>query len=388
MQGVGLSLAPVTIAAARDHLPAIRAPAVIGLISVAAASAAGAGYPISGLIATDVGIHAAFFFGALISGIALVAGLILIPVSRRSTHERMDITGALTVAAGLIALLLAIGQGARWGWTSGPILGLFAASAVIFASWVRQQLRREEPLIDVRQLRVRAVMSADLAAIMLGLALYMFLTLVTELVQEPRTLGYGLGASTLTAGLCLVPFSICSLVCSRTNGFVLKRLSSSSVLIGGSLIMAGAGAFFAVLHHSVWQAFVTMGVIGIGFGFTFATIPGLIARAVARDATGAAMGLYQVIRTIGFALGSAVAASILAGNLIPGTTQVTERGYVTALWIGAAICVVSAAASWLLTPRQKTISPRALAESKRGRLAVDDAELATAGLIGIEGEPE
>ncbi len=46
------------------------------------------------------------------------------------------------------------------------------------------------------------------------------------------------------------------------------------------------------------------------------------------------MGLYQVIRYIGFSLGSALAASILAANIARGSTQVTERGYVTALWVG------------------------------------------------------
>ena len=263
---------------------------------------------------------------------------------------------------------------------------LFVAAAVILAAWVRLQLRREAPLVDLRQLRVRAVLTADLAAIVLGVAMYMFLTLVTEFVQEPATLSYGLGASTLVAGLCLVPFSVMSLLASRTTGSITHRLSASIVLVGGSLIIAAAGAFFALLHSGVWQAFVTMGVIGIGFGYTFAAIPGLIVRAVPSGETGSAMGLYQVIRYIGFSLGSALAASILAGNIARGSTQVTERGYVTALWVGTAICALSAGVSWLFSRNQAAISPQALSESERERLAVEDAELATAGLVGVEAE--
>jgi hypothetical protein len=93
-----------------------------------------------------------------------------------------------------------------------------------------------------------------------------------------------------------------------------------------------------------------------------------------------------VIRYVGFSIGSALTASILAGNIARGSTQVTERGYVTALWVGTAICAASAGASWLLSVRQAPISPQALAESERERLAIEDAELATAGLVGVEAE--
>jgi predicted MFS family arabinose efflux permease len=323
-----------------------------------------------------------------VSAIALVAAARVIPSSRKSGTAMLDVSGGLVIAAGLVALLLAIGQGQQWGWRSASVVGLFVAAAIILVVWVRLQLRRDAPLVDLRQLRVRAVLTADLAAIVLGLALYMFLTLVTEFVQEPRALSYGLGASTLVAGLCLVPFSVMSLLASRTTGVVAKRLSASTVLVVGSLIIAGAGAFFALLHGAVWEAFVAMGVIGIGFGYTFAAIPGLITRAVPARETGSAMGLYQVIRYIGFSLGSALAASILAGNTDHGGRQVTERGYVVALWVGTAVCALSAAASWVLSRGEQSTSPHALSTPDRERLALEDAELASAGLVGIEAEQQ
>src|ERR1700722_17653073 len=56
MQGVGLGLGPVAMAVARQHLPAERTAGVIGLLSVAGAATVGAGYPLSGLIATDLSV--------------------------------------------------------------------------------------------------------------------------------------------------------------------------------------------------------------------------------------------------------------------------------------------------------------------------------------------
>jgi MFS family permease len=156
------------------------------------------------------------------------------------------------------------------------------------------------------------------------------------------------------------------------------------VLVCGSLVIAAAGAFFALLHGALWEAFVAMGVIGVGFGYTFAAIPGMIARAVPSGETGSAMGLYQVIRSVGFSLGSALAASILAGATVG--SDLAERGYVTALWVGTAACVISAAASWLLSRGVDGTSPGAMSASEREAMVVEDAELASAGLVGIEAE--
>jgi MFS family permease len=385
MQGIGLGIAPVTMAAARDHLPREQGQAVIGLLSVSAAAAVGAGYPISGLIASQIDVHAAFFFGGVMTAVALVAAVRVIPPSRTSRATPLDVPGAVVIAAGLVALLVAIGQGQHWGWGSTTTIALFVIAIVILASWVGLELARDAPLVDLRQLRHRAVLTADLAAIVLGIAMYMFLTLVTEFVQVPQSLSYGIGASSLVAGLCLVPFSVMSVAASRATVWITRRTSPSAVLVSGSAIIAGAGAFFALFHDALWQAFVAMGVIGIGFGGTFAAIPGIITSAVPRHDTGSAMGLYQVIRYIGFSVGSAVAATILAGNTLPSGNQIAERGYVVALWVGTAVCGISAATSWLLSYRVggRRQSPP---DTAGRRVALDDAELSSAGLVGVESD--
>jgi MFS family permease len=379
MQGVGLGLAPITMAAARDHLPAERSPAVIGILSVTGAAGVGAGYPISGLIAQDFGVHGAFLFGGIMSALALAAALAAIPSSRQSRSVPLDVGGAVVIAVWLVALLLAIGQGEAWGWTSPAVLGLFAAAAVIAGLWVRMQLRRPSPLVDLRQLRHPAVLTANFAAIVLGIALYMFLTLVTEFVQMPEDSGYGFGASTLAAGLCLLPFSLTSLAASRTVDPLTRRVGARAVLVGGSLTISAAGAFFALVHGALWEALVMMGVVGIGFGLTFAAIPGLIARAVPDEDIGSALGFYQVIRSIGFSVGSALVASILLAHTPAGTVTPDEQGFLTALWIGVGVCALAALVPGLVGRAGLAPGPP---RPRQDHLLRDDAELASAGLVG------
>jgi MFS family permease len=204
---------------------------------------------------------------------------------------------------------------------------------------------------------------------------------VTAFVQEPMGTGYGFGSSTLVAGLILVPFSVTGLLASRTMGPVMRRSGATAVLIGGSLTITAAGVFFALLHGALWEAFVTMGVIGVGFGYTFAAIPGLVTRAVPGEETGSAMGFYQVVRAIGFSIGSALAASILAGQTVGG--QPAEQGYVTALWLGSGVCAIAAVSSWALS-RGGGMSAATTRDAELERLAMESAELGVAGVMGVE----
>ena len=57
-----------------------------------------------------------------------------------------------------------------------------------------------------------------------------------------------------------------------------------------------------------------MAVAGLGVGAAFAAFPALIISAVPQHETGSAMSLNQVLRYIGFAVGSALTATVLAAS--------------------------------------------------------------------------
>ena len=84
--------------------------------------------------------------------------------------------------------------------------------------------------------------------------MYMFLTGVTGFVQAPSELGFGFGASSLVAGLCLVPFSVSSLLGSRRCGRLAPAGRLPRVLAGGTSMVAAGGVFFALGHTALWSA--------------------------------------------------------------------------------------------------------------------------------------
>jgi predicted MFS family arabinose efflux permease len=380
MQGVGLGLVPLGMATARDAVPPERVAGTIGLLSVAGAVGVGAGYPISGLLA-GIDLSAAFWFGAAVAAIALALAFVFVESTAGRRSAKLDLLGAALLGIGLSALLIAIAEGSGWGWGAPQTVLLFAAAVVFLGIWTVQQLRTSEPLIDLRLARHPAVMTADVCATVLGVALYIYLSGVSEFVQAPSGGGYGFSASVVVAGLCLVPFSVVGILGSRLLPPMTRLVGPRNLLPIGCLTVAAGGVVFALFDDHLWGAFAMMAVLGLGYGLTYAAIPGMIVRAVPENETGSATGLYQVVRYIGFSVGSALVASVLASETPAGSLLPRLAGYTTIIWIGIAIGVLAAVLAWFLPGKGagRGREPDA-AELRREE---EEGGLASAGLPGV-----
>lgn len=349
LQGVGLGLVPLTMATARDALPRDRVVPMVALLSVCVAAGVGIGYPVSGVMAEVFGLASAFWFGAAVCGCALVGAAVVLPATPADIpRRRLDWVGAILLAVGLSGVLIAVAQGSTWGWSTPGTVGLLGVGVAALGLWAVQQLRTKAPLVELRLLRHPAVLVGNLCATVLGVAMYMNLSVATQFVQVDPTDGYGFGASAVTAGLILLPMSVLSLAAARCLPWLVRLVGVPTVLAVGCLAVASAAAVFAVWHGQLWQAFLMMGLLGIGSGATYAAIPGLIVSSVPPHETGSAMGFYQVVRYVGFSLGSALTAAVLAAHLTRPGGPPSAQGPSTVLWISAGICVLAALLAWLL----------------------------------------
>ncbi|GAB7003266.1 hypothetical protein JCM18899A_07370 [Nocardioides sp. AN3] len=105
----------------------------------------------------------------------------------------------------LVALLLAVTQGPRWGWASPLVLGLVLAADLLAATWVRVERRSATPLIDMGMMRLRGVWTAKLVALLVGFATYASFAFLPQLCQTPAIAGYGFAASVSESGLIMLP---------------------------------------------------------------------------------------------------------------------------------------------------------------------------------------
>ncbi|WP_329455041.1 MFS transporter [Streptomyces sp. NBC_01497] len=348
MQGIGLGLTPLGITAVRDALPVERSRPAAAVLSVTTVAGVGLGYPITGLVAQFGGLHAAFWFGAVVSALGLVVAAVVVPSSAHRPPRPVDLPGAVLLGAALVGLLLSLSEGESWGWTSPLLFSVVGGSVLVLAGWVVRELLAAHPLVDLRLLRRPTVLTADVTALLAGVGMYLLISLVTRFVQTPVSSGYGLGASVFVAGLVLVPFSAASVVSTRITRSLVTRIPAGAALALGAVVMLLSMVMFSYARGAMVEVLVVMALAGLGVGAIFAVMPGLIVGSVPPQETGSATSFNQVIRYIGYAAGSTLSAVVLETHTAPGQSLPSGGGYTDAGLIACAMWVATAVAAFLL----------------------------------------
>jgi MFS family permease len=155
------------------------------------------------------------------------------------------------------------------------------------------------------------------------------------------------------AGLVLLPFSAASVLGSVLARPLDRRAGPRAVLSVGALVLGAGLALFGLVREELWQLFAGSAVSGLGVGYMFAALPGVIVGAVPVRETGSAMSLNQVLRYIGFAIGSALSATLLEVATPDGAAYPTSGGYAAIALVGCGVCVAMAALTvFLPAPRR------------------------------------
>ncbi|WP_167041305.1 MFS transporter [Salinibacterium sp. ZJ454] len=359
LQGLTYGIVPVTIALARRYVAADKVQFSISSLSVTVATGLGVGYPLTGIIAGLFDFRFAFWFAALFVVTAILVVLRIVPAGPDEQAARVpfDYTGAGLLGLGLGALLLGVSEGPNWGWSSPWTIGTFVFAAVVLTTWVRAGLRKRNPLINLRVLRNGEVLLANCAAIGLGAALYIGLSISSLIAQAPASTGYGIALPVFWAGFVMFPLSVGSFSANRLVRRLSRRISLTTLLPIGAGMMAASGTLLWFAHTELWEILIGMLVFGLGVGTSYAAMPALIARSVAIEELGSSVSFNQVLRTVGSSFGTAVSGAVLAANMAPDLHP-TGAGISATLAIGALVCTavfVALLIRTLITERRRYI---------------------------------
>jgi EmrB/QacA subfamily drug resistance transporter len=359
MQGVGAAVFPLAYAIIRDEFPEDKWSVTMGTVSATLGVGGGLGIVTAGLVVDNLNWRWLFVVSAIIGLVALVLVWQFIPESPIRTPSRPDISGAVLLSGGLIALLVALTEGPPMGWTSALVVGLFVSATALLFAWGVVEAKVAQPMVDLRMLARRAVLFTNLTAMISGFSLYATWVLLPTFFQLPNGLphefqhlaAYGFGTTVLVAGLWIIPCSSAMIVTGPVGGMLGRRIGARIPLALGMMLFAIGAAGIALWHGTALAVSMSFVVCGCGIGFAFASMPRLIVGAVAPSETGVATGMNNVVRTVGGVIGAQVAAVLLAGNLHKGTQIPTEHGFVLAFWLSAATALVGVVTALLVSGR-------------------------------------
>jgi EmrB/QacA subfamily drug resistance transporter len=320
----------------------------LGVWGAVAGSGGAAGVLLGGILTDGLGWEWVLWVNVPVALIAVALTPRLIPESRSESATRhFDALGAVTVTAGLSALVYALVDAVDAGWGSLQTIGLLALSAALIGSFVAIELRSQAPLMPFRIFRLRTLTGANVVGLLVGASLFSAFFFISLYMQQ--VLGY----SAIKAGLSYLPLALTIIVSAGVGSQLVTRIGFKPVLATGMLFIGSGLAWFSQV--SVGGGFVTdilgpslLMAIGLGFGFVTTTIAAV--SGVRERESGLASGLINTSQQIGGALGLAVLATIAnsrTDDVIAGAggdpsvlpTALTE-GFQSAFLGGAAIAAL------------------------------------------------
>jgi EmrB/QacA subfamily drug resistance transporter len=353
IQGVGGGMVPVAFGIIRDEFPREKVTGAIGIFASLIAVGAGLGIVLAGPIVNALNYHWLFWLPAIVTAIAAVAAVLFVPESPVRSPGRISWLPAALLSVWLVALLVALSEAPVWGWGSVRVIGLLLAAVVVAVAWVATELRAVTPLIDMKMMRVTAVWTNNLVALLIGVGMYATFAFLPEFVQTPSAAGYGFGASITVSGLMLLPSSVTMFVTSLFAGRLTRALGGRVLVVAGCVTGCASMVILAFAHAHEWEIFLSNAIMGVGFGLAFSAMSALVVSAVPPSQTGVASGMNANIRTIGGSIGSAVMASIVTARLDPSGFP-KESGY-TIGFAAMAGGLVLAALAGLLIPSARRL---------------------------------
>lgn len=354
VQGLAMGFIPVGMSLIREITPPRITSMAVAAMSATLGVGGAIGLPLAAWIVQTWDWHALFYVAAGLGVLVTVAVLVLVPRVNDAAGGRIDIPGAIGLAVGLSAFLIAVSKANDWGWTSGATLGLGIGGILVLIGWGFFELRQREPLVDLRTTARPAVLLTNIAAAAIGFGMMAQSIVLPMLLRLPEATGYGLGQSLLAAGLWMAPGGLMMMIFAPISGILINRIGAKITLAIGAAIL-GCGyllAFF--LMDAAWKLMLASIVCAIGVGVGYAAMPTLIMGSVPATEAGAAVGLNGLMRSLGTTVASAVMALILASATISlGGTEVPDQSTFTWCFLVAAAAAFVGMAITLTIPSRR-----------------------------------
>jgi EmrB/QacA subfamily drug resistance transporter len=281
--------------------------AALGAWGAVGAFGAVAGVLLGGVLTDLLSWEWIFFVNVPVGVTAFLAAPFLIGESRDASAESYDVPGAVLVTGGLVALVYAITQANSYGWGSLETIGLFAGSAVLLAAFIGWEARAKDPLMPFSIFRLRTLVGANVAGLILGTALFGMFLMLTLYMQQ--VLGY----SPLKTGVAYLAVAGTAILWSAIAAQLVTRVGVKPVLIVGmTTLTAGLVYFTQVSVGGSYVGDLLPGflLIAVGLGFSFVPISIAALAGVQASEAGLASGLINTSQQIGGALGIAALSSI------------------------------------------------------------------------------
>ena len=287
-------------------------------------------------LTTSLGWRSSYWLQA-IGAAVLVPAAAAVAESRSGVRRPLDIPGAIALTSAMAALTAGLIEG-RTSWTAPLTIGLLGTGLVSLTLFAAIELRRREPMLDLRLFRQPLFVASLSGALFIGLAV------IGVMSVSPTLMERGLGISPLNSAFVLTAWSATSMVVAILARRLLGAVHSYAALaIGLALCAIGEFALSGLGTGSSWAALVPgLAIAGIGSGLANPSLGRLAVESVPRERAGLGSGSNNTARYIGGAAGVALVVLLVStGGSAEAPAQLVS-GWDLATIVCGALCLLGA----------------------------------------------
>ncbi|MER5277163.1 MFS transporter [Streptomyces sp. NPDC002809] len=312
IQGIGAAVAApsaLSLIATTFTAPAARARALS--YYTAASSAGGSlGLLVGGVLTSWANWRWVMLVNVPIGIVIIVLAVRFIP-QLPHIQGKLDVFGAVTGTAGLIAVVYGFTHAADGGWGSGQTIAAFAVGVVLLIAFLLGERRVAQPIIPLALFASRNRAAAYAGMLMLPGA--MFAGLYFLMVYAQGSLGY----SPVEAGFAVVPLTLGVFSSRWTFPPLVKKFGPKNLVIAAAVLIIIGLLWLSQMTPSTGYSFVVVPTLlcGIGVGIAFTSLNFTVLAGLPPQNAGAAAGMLQTMQQVGGALGIAVLSTIYISRL-------------------------------------------------------------------------
>lgn len=290
--------------------PVDKRGSAMGTFGLVISFAPAIGPSLSGWIVDHLPWEVLFLMMLPIALVAAVFAFFMLRDVTEQTDPRLDVPSIILSSFGFGGLLFGFGGAGDYGWASPAVYVPLAIGAIGLTWFILRQLRLEQPLLQLRVLKV------PMFTLNTVLGMLVFIAMIGGMLVIPMYMQNMNDFTAMESGLALLPGAMVMGLASPITGRIFDAVGAKWLAVGGFLLLAGATLALSFLTPDTTFLYITvvntvrmMGTAMVIMPVTTAALNQLPMRLIPHGTA-----LNNTMRQIAASVGTAVLVTVMVGT--------------------------------------------------------------------------